>query len=76
MVEVWATIKIYLLLSNQGSDIDTLCVAPKHVKREDFLEHMYDVLKARSEVTEITAVPEAYVPIIKMVFSGISVCLL
>jgi poly(A) polymerase len=51
-----------------------LCVAPKHVKREDFLEHMYEILKARSEVSEITAVAEAYVPIIKMVFSGISVC--
>lgn len=34
---------------------------------------MYDVLKSRPEVSEITAVPEAYVPIIKMVFSDISV---
>jgi poly(A) polymerase len=38
----------------KGSDIDTLCVAPKHVKREDFLEHMYEVLKNRPEVEEIT----------------------
>ncbi|KAJ1339969.1 hypothetical protein BSLG_005404 [Batrachochytrium salamandrivorans] len=55
------------------SDIDTLCVAPKHVKREDFLEHMYDILKARTEVTEITAVADAYVPIIKLEFSDISI---
>jgi poly(A) polymerase len=38
----------------RGSDIDTLCVAPKHVKREDFLEKMYEILKNRPEVTEIT----------------------
>ncbi len=48
----------YLMLGiwflTQGSDIDTLCVAPKHVKREDFLEHMYEMLKAHSEVSEIT----------------------
>ena len=56
-----------------ASDIDTLCVAPKHVKREDFLEIMYEMLKQRPEVTEITAVAEAYVPVIKMEFSGISV---
>jgi hypothetical protein len=37
-----------------GSDIDTLCVAPKHVKRDDFLEIMYEKLKIMSEVTEIT----------------------
>ncbi|KAJ3306686.1 polynucleotide adenylyltransferase [Kappamyces sp. JEL0829] len=57
----------------QQSDIDTLCVAPKHVKREDFLEVMYEMLKARPEVTKITAVPEAYVPLIGMIFSDINV---
>ncbi|KAL2917915.1 polynucleotide adenylyltransferase [Polyrhizophydium stewartii] len=56
----------------KSSDIDTLCVAPKHVRREDFLEHMYAALKARPEVTEITAVPDAYVPVINLVFSEIS----
>ncbi|KAI8929941.1 Poly(A) polymerase central domain-containing protein [Entophlyctis helioformis] len=57
----------------KGSDIDTLCVAPKHVKREDFLEHMYEALKAMPEVTEITAVADAYVPVIKLEFSGIAI---
>ncbi|KAI8910236.1 Poly(A) polymerase central domain-containing protein [Gorgonomyces haynaldii] len=57
----------------KSSDIDTLCVAPKHVKREDFFTHMYEILKAREEVTEITAVADAYVPVIKMDFSGISI---
>jgi poly(A) polymerase len=57
----------------KGSDIDTLCVAPKYVKREDFLEHMYETLKNRPEVTEITVVPEAFVPIIKLIFSDFHV---
>lgn len=56
-----------------GADIDTLCVFPKHVEREHFFTIMYDMLKARPEVTEIAAVPDAYVPVIKMHFSGIPV---
>jgi poly(A) polymerase len=57
----------------KGSDIDTLCVAPKHVKREDFFTEMYEILKARSEVSEISAVSDAYVPVIKLVFSEIPI---
>lgn len=57
----------------KGADIDTLCVAPKHVTREDFFEEMLDALKARSEIIELTAVPDAYVPVIKFKFSDIPV---
>ncbi|KAG0743203.1 hypothetical protein G6F58_003270 [Rhizopus delemar] len=56
-----------------GADIDTLCVFPKHVEREHFFTIMYDMLKERPEVTEISAVPDAYVPVIKMHFSGIPI---
>ena len=43
----------------RGSDLDTLCVAPNFVKREDFFdvdhpESMFNLLKAQSEVKEIT----------------------
>ncbi|RUS26305.1 hypothetical protein BC938DRAFT_470943, partial [Jimgerdemannia flammicorona] len=37
-----------------GADIDTLCVVPKNVQREDFFETMYEMLKERPEVTELT----------------------
>lgn len=57
----------------KGSDIDTLCVAPKHVKREQFFAEMMEILKAQTEVTEISAVADAYVPVIKFVFSGIPI---
>ncbi|KAF9183741.1 polynucleotide adenylyltransferase [Haplosporangium sp. Z 11] len=56
-----------------GSDIDTLCVVPKHVSREDFFEVMHDMLNSRPEVTELTAVPDAFTPVIKMKFSDIPI---
>lgn len=37
----------------KASDIDTLCVAPKHVKRDDFFKGFYALLKERKEVPPI-----------------------
>ncbi|TCD67511.1 polynucleotide adenylyltransferase [Steccherinum ochraceum] len=59
-----------------GSDIDTLCVVPKHVSREDFFEVFEGMLRETDGVTEATGVPEAYVPIIKTKISGIPIDLL
>ncbi|PWN48345.1 putative PAP1-poly(A) polymerase [Violaceomyces palustris] len=56
-----------------GSDIDTLCVVPKHVQREDFFTIFETMLKAREEATEVAGVPEAFVPVIKTKFMGISI---
>jgi poly(A) polymerase len=39
---------------NPGSDIDTLCVVPRHVQREDFFELMHQMLVEREEATDIT----------------------
>lgn len=60
----------------KGADIDTLCVAPQHVDRGDFFGFFYEMLEAHPEVTNLTQVPDAYVPVIKMKFSGISIDLL
>ncbi|KAJ3414495.1 polynucleotide adenylyltransferase [Chytridiales sp. JEL 0842] len=57
----------------KGSDIDTLCVAPRHVQREDFFSDMMEMLKATPEVTEVAAVSDAYVPVLKFEFSGIPI---
>ncbi|KAF8806241.1 Poly(A) polymerase [Phlegmacium glaucopus] len=54
-----------------GADIDTLCVVPKHVSRDDFFEVFEPMLREVEGVTEVSGVPEAYVPIIKVVISGI-----
>ena len=59
-----------------GADIDTLAVVPKHVDRPDFFNILEPMLKERPEVEELSGVPEAFVPIIKMKFSGVDVDLL
>ncbi|CCM01737.1 uncharacterized protein FIBRA_03803 [Fibroporia radiculosa] len=56
-----------------GSDIDTLCVVPKHVTREDFFDVLEEMLKETEGVTEVSGVPEAYVPIIKTKINGIPI---
>ncbi|KAG7196151.1 polynucleotide adenylyltransferase [Scheffersomyces spartinae] len=59
-----------------GSDIDTLVVVPKFVTREDFFDVFEKLLRQRPELEEIQTVPDAFVPIIKMVFDGISIDLI
>lgn len=59
-----------------GSDIDTLVVVPKHVNRDDFFLVFEQILRKRPELEEMTPVPDAYVPIIKIEFAGISIDLI
>ncbi|KAF6060551.1 Poly(A) polymerase PAPalpha [Candida albicans] len=59
-----------------GSDIDTLVVVPKHVTRDDFFSVFADIIRKRPELEEIACVPDAYVPIIKLEFDGISIDLI
>ena len=37
-----------------GTDIDTLCVVPKHVSREDFFDVFESMLKETEGVTEVS----------------------
>jgi len=59
-----------------AADIDTLCVCPRHVTRADFFNDFFEMLKKESDVTELSAVPDAYVPVIKFKFANIEVCCL
>ncbi|WWD22616.1 hypothetical protein CI109_107109 [Kwoniella shandongensis] len=59
-----------------GSDIDTICVCPRHVYKEHFFGEFQDMLRAWPAVTEISAVPSAFVPVMKTVISGVEVDLL
>ncbi|RKP21236.1 Poly(A) polymerase PAPalpha [Rozella allomycis CSF55] len=61
---------------SSGADIDTLCVVPQLVDRSHFFTIFFDMLKENSQVTELTAVPDAYVPVIKMHFDEIPIDLL
>lgn len=63
-------------MSGPNADIDTLCVVPRHVSRDDFFETFHEILSQCPEVTDLTSVREAFVPILKFKFSGIEVDLL
>ena len=67
------------MLTILGSDIDTLVVAPRHVSREDFFAQFPPLLEKMAPagaIEEMTLVPDAYVPIIKLEYSGISIDLI
>lgn len=62
-----------------GSDIDTLIVAPKYVTRDDYFKLFPDLLvemAPKGAITGLTVVTEAFVPIIKFEYSGISIDLI
>jgi poly(A) polymerase len=60
----------------RGADIDSLCVAPRHVERSDFFSSFFQMLKEDSNVTELHAVEEAFVPLIKLRYNGIELDIL
>ncbi|NXX50834.1 PAPOG polymerase, partial [Tricholaema leucomelas] len=57
----------------KGADIDTLCVAPRHVERSDFFHSFFDKLKHQEEIKNLRAVEDAYVPVVKFEFDGIEI---
>ena len=62
-----------------GSDIDTLVVGPKNVRHEDFFKFFPDLLMKHTpegSITELSSVPDSYVPIIKFEYDGISIDLI
>ncbi|XP_041015498.1 nuclear poly(A) polymerase 4-like isoform X2 [Juglans microcarpa x Juglans regia] len=60
-----------------GTDIDTLCVGPSYVNREeDFFFILHNILAEMEEVTELQPVPDAHVPVMKFKFDGIPIDLL
>ncbi|KAG5922639.1 hypothetical protein E4U61_004757 [Claviceps capensis] len=62
-----------------GSDIDTLVVAPKYVTRDDYFQHFPEMLQSmapKGAITDLTVVTDAFVPVIKFEYSGISIDLI
>jgi len=63
-------------ISAKGADIDTLCVAPRHVDRSEFFTTFFEMLKNEPGVKELRAIEDAFVPVIKMTFDGIEMDML
>ncbi|XP_003393427.1 poly(A) polymerase type 3 [Bombus terrestris] len=61
---------------HKGADIDALCVVPRHIYRSDYFASFFELLKMQEEVTDLRAVEEAFVPVIKMNFDGIEIDML
>lgn len=62
-----------------GSDIDTLVLGPKHVVIDDFFSDFPPTLERmapQGAIEKMTPVPDAFVPIIKLELSGISIDLI
>eukprot|EP01117_Protostelium_nocturnum_P009220 TRINITY_DN3300_c0_g1_i2.p1 TRINITY_DN3300_c0_g1~~TRINITY_DN3300_c0_g1_i2.p1 ORF type:complete len:633 (+),score=239.40 TRINITY_DN3300_c0_g1_i2:169-1899(+) len=59
-----------------GTDIDTLCIGPNHVERSDFFTTLFEMLEKHKDVTKLTRVVDAHVPVMNMKFGGIEIDLL
>ena len=40
-------------VNSQGGDIDTLCIAPRHIDRSDFFTSFADVLRKQPEIEKL-----------------------
>jgi poly(A) polymerase len=52
------------------ADVDVLCVAPSFVLRSDFFNSFCLAMKNRVDVSMLSAVPEAYTPVVKFNIDG------
>ena len=60
-----------------GTDIDALCLAPRHIDRdEDFFGELPNILRKTPGVEKLIEVREAFVPCIKMIYKNVDIDLL
>lgn len=52
------------------ADIDALCVAPSYISRADFFNSFCTMLKSRDDIGMLSAVPDAYTPVVKFNIDG------
>jgi len=59
-----------------GTDIDTICVFPTFITKEEFLDDFRAFISGYPEISDILKIQEAQTPIIKLKVNGISFDLL
>nr|BAN66174.1 poly(A) polymerase PAP, putative [Babesia bovis] len=59
-----------------NTDINCLCLCPQSVTQESFFTDFYNALKLLPNITKLHAVPDAYTPVIKLIYDGIDIDLL
>ncbi|CAI5720461.1 unnamed protein product [Hyaloperonospora brassicae] len=60
-------------VNEPGADIDTICVAPRHVTREDFFSSLKDIFLQHAKVSNLVAIEGAVVPILTFDYEEINV---
>ena len=63
-------------VNSKGGDIDTLCIAPRHIERSDFFTSFAEVMKRQPEIKKFMVIEDAFVPVIKTEFDGIELDML
>lgn len=56
-----------------NADLDTLCIIPQHIEREDFFSSLFDILRNESQITSVIPVVNAKVPVMMLEICGISI---
>ena len=59
-----------------GTDIDTICVFPSFISKEEFLDGFKLYIAEKENITDVIKIHEAQTPIIKLKVQGISFDLL
>lgn len=59
-----------------GTDIDTICVFPNFITKEEFLDDFKQYLSKYDNISDVLRIQEAQTPIIKVKVNGISFDLL
>ncbi|KAI5189719.1 poly(A) polymerase [Nematocida minor] len=58
---------------SSGADIDTLCIVPSFVSRNEFFTTFYDELASKEYISEISKVTNTFVPLIKFKINSIPI---
>ncbi|KAI5181819.1 poly(A) polymerase [Nematocida sp. AWRm80] len=63
-------------VNSSGADIDTLCVVPNFVSRNEFFTGFYEELSTKEYISDISKVTNTFVPLIKFKIHSIPIDLL